>query len=252
MGNEGSKGGSSSVQMDIDSLSKESGFSREDIEKWLKDFKECAPSDKGLDKKNFVKACERIGLLNNISVLATQAVDKGDGTQVTMHMNQDEVKKDVIEVLWRVFDNDRNGRVDFRELLLGAAIVMKGTIDQKARALFNLHDANGDGTLTKDELQKSIKRTMKAGRKIIRASMKQLEHDLGKAHAYRTEKVSDEMAKDYFVKIIVEKIFSEADVDRNGTVSLEEFVAFAKRNPDTLKSLFQIAGDPIPPPPQTE
>jgi len=247
MGNEGSKD-AKEPQIDIESLAKENGFSHEELKRWLKDFKELAPDGKGLDKKNFGKACEKIGLFNNLNMLSTQAVDKGDGTQVTMHMNQEEVKKDVLEVLWRVFDSDKSGRVDFRELLLGAAIVMKGNIDQKARALFNLHDANGDGTLTKEELQKSIKRTMKAGRKIIRASMKQLEQDLGKAHAYRTEKVSDEMSKDYFVKIIVEKIFAEADADRSGTVSLEEFVAFAKKNPDTLKSLFQIAGDPIPPP----
>jgi len=235
--------------LDIPAIVNETGFSAEEVTNWIAEFKKVAPKDgKGFDKVSFPLGLQKVGLLDHLSTASTKTYEKRDGTRVTLQLNVEEVKRDLVETLWGIFDSDNSGRVEFRELLLGTAIVMKGDIAQKAKAMFNLHDADKSGTLTRDELHKSLQKTMRSLNKTVHASRKQLEHELGKAAAEHYAKVADQMASDQVIGAIVKKIFSEADTDNSGEVSLDEFVEFSKKNPETLKPLFQLGGEEVPPP----
>jgi Ca2+-binding EF-hand superfamily protein len=58
----------------------------------------------------------------------------------------------LIEQNWNAFDDDRDGRVSITEFLSAIAIMSHGTLQQKLRFVFNMYDADGNGTLDKDEL----------------------------------------------------------------------------------------------------
>ena len=55
-------------------------------------------------------------------------------------------------LLFKTFDADGNGVVDFAELASGLSILCGGSRDDKVAAAFELFDANGDGVITKEEM----------------------------------------------------------------------------------------------------
>ena len=58
--------------------------------------------------------------------------------------------------LFSMFDEDGNGLVSFAELGAGLAMLCGGSVDEKARAAFNLYDINGDGVITLDEMTRYL------------------------------------------------------------------------------------------------
>ena len=64
--------------------------------------------------------------------------------------------KNFAEHVFRNFDRDGNGRIDFREFLMAISIQQKGTKEEKLRWLFNMFDLDGTGTITHDELVELI------------------------------------------------------------------------------------------------
>jgi len=54
--------------------------------------------------------------------------------------------------LFKIFDRDGNGEVDFRELMLGLSIMTKGSQDERLEMCFRSYDLDNSGYLQKDEL----------------------------------------------------------------------------------------------------
>ena len=54
--------------------------------------------------------------------------------------------------VFRVFDTDKGGRLNFREFVTALSVMQKGDLDQRLKWAFALYDIRGTGTLTKDEL----------------------------------------------------------------------------------------------------
>ena len=56
--------------------------------------------------------------------------------------------------IFRTFDNNRDGLLDFKEFLLGLHITSGGTQDEKFAWLFNLYDQDGDGVIELSEMKR--------------------------------------------------------------------------------------------------
>uniref|UniRef100_H2Y667 EF-hand domain-containing protein n=1 Tax=Ciona savignyi TaxID=51511 RepID=H2Y667_CIOSA len=57
-----------------------------------------------------------------------------------------------VDHLFRTFDFNNDGYVNFREFVCGLSIATRGTPDEKLTWTFNVYDVNNDGTITLDEM----------------------------------------------------------------------------------------------------
>ncbi len=64
-----------------------------------------------------------------------------------------------IDVLFREFDVDSNGRCDFHELVQGLAALAHGSTSEKLDIMFEVFDLNSDGQLTVPEILRFVKRS---------------------------------------------------------------------------------------------
>jgi len=54
--------------------------------------------------------------------------------------------------VFRTFDSDNSGKIDFKEFLLAINITSAGKPEQKLEWAFQMYDVNGDGTIEPSEM----------------------------------------------------------------------------------------------------
>lgn len=113
------------------------------------------------------------------------------------------------EYVFRTFDTNHNGSIDFREFILALSITSQGNNTEKLEWAFGLYDINGNGSISRDEVLT-----------IVTALYRMVE-DRGHETAAAT----------------TEKIFSWLDRDHNGIISLTEFVQGSQKNPLVMSLL---------------
>ena len=59
--------------------------------------------------------------------------------------------------LFDAFDQDGNGRLDFRELFLGMSMLLSGSYEERLKCAFMMMDSNGTGRVSKDELARLLR-----------------------------------------------------------------------------------------------
>lgn len=64
------------------------------------------------------------------------------------------------EELFRTFDEDASGYLDFRELMIAMSFISKGDFEDKLRVCFDVYDSDKSGYLKDDELQTLIERIL--------------------------------------------------------------------------------------------
>lgn len=111
-----------------------------------------------------------------------------------------------LDRLFNVFDIDGNDSVDFVELSSGLSILCGGTQDEKVVAAFSLFDANGDGFITADEMQKYLASVFN----VLYETSPQTEQSM----------TIDAQLLAYYT---TQQAFTEADLNHDGLLSLEEF-----------------------------
>ncbi|XP_017269686.1 guanylyl cyclase-activating protein 2 [Kryptolebias marmoratus] len=122
---------------------------------------------------------------------------------------------DYAENMFRAFDKNGDNTIDFLEFVAALNLVFRGDLEHKLRWSFKVYDKDGNGYVDRSELRSiidSISR-IKRGSKT----------DVSEPHLTVDE--------------VVDRILDAVDVDRDGTVSMEEFIKGAQQDPWVLSML---------------
>ncbi|KAH3757964.1 hypothetical protein Pelo_10258 [Pelomyxa schiedti] len=144
------------------------------------------------------------------------------------------------ECLFNLFDSDHNGRISAKEFFGGLGVMARCDKQEKATLLFHACDQNGDGMVTIAEMKETMKRTISSARTMIQAQVKyHLTAQTGSVFgsSYICNLVSRMMALDEERNAV--SIF-ESDVNRDGTLSLQEWLTNYQSNA-ALQRFFEFA-----------
>jgi len=115
------------------------------------------------------------------------------------------------EHIFKAYDADESGTVDFKEFLCTLSVCSRGAIDDKLKWAFHLYDIDGNGYVTKQECVEIIKGIYKMRGLPIKSTQNSLS-------PMQT----------------VDEIFSKIDVDNDNQLSETEFIMGAKNEPAIL------------------
>jgi len=117
----------------------------------------------------------------------------------------------VVDEMFRVYDADKDGTIDFREFLVGLGASQRGTDDDKLRLAFQMFDADNSGYISNSEMHALIRAIYKA-----------------QAYGKYDEKVADTVGS---------LMFQQLDKNRDNKITLNEFVEGAKQDPSIARLL---------------
>jgi len=129
--------------------------------------------------------------------------------------------KMLVNQIFRIYDTDKNGFIDFREFLCVLSVIANGPSQAKLKLAFELYDQDGSGFISREEYES-----------ILMASL--LCQGIRKAACALTKNEGAEKNPD---RVTFERLDSNSD----NKVSFEEFEEYSKRDP-TLVGLMKLAG----------
>ncbi|XP_035999833.1 Kv channel interacting protein 3b, calsenilin isoform X2 [Fundulus heteroclitus] len=116
--------------------------------------------------------------------------------------------------LFNAFDIDRNGSIRFEDFVIGLSVLLRGSVTEKLNWAFNLYDINKDGYITKEEML---------------AIMKSIYDMMGR---YTYPCVRDDAPSEH-----VDKFFQKMDKNRDGVVTIEEFIETCQKDENIMNSM---------------
>ncbi|KAM6986904.1 calsenilin-like [Aplochiton taeniatus] len=116
--------------------------------------------------------------------------------------------------LFNAFDIDRNGSIRFEDFVIGLSVLLRGSVPEKLRWAFNLYDINKDGYITKEEML---------------AIMTSIYDMMGRCTSpcLREDAPSEH----------VDKFFQKMDRNRDGVVTIEEFIETCQKDENIMASM---------------
>jgi len=169
---------------DVSQLLHSTDLSEQEIKEFHKDFLKTYPKGR-LTKQDVAK-------------LYKKTYPKGDPAAV-------------VDELFRVYDSDKDGTVDFREFLVGIGAAQHATEEQKLKLAFQIFDADASGYISNSEMHALIRAIYKA-----------------QAYGKYDEKVADTVGS---------LMFQQMDKNRDNKITLNEFVEGAKNDPSVARLL---------------
>lgn len=116
--------------------------------------------------------------------------------------------------VFNTFDQDHNGSISFEEFVMGLSVLARGSLHEKLQWAFSLYDINGDGIITKDEMLDIVSAI----------------YDM--MGRFAEPSVDEHTAKEH-----VERVFQKMDTNRDGVISIEEFMDTCRRDDAISKSM---------------
>ncbi|XP_067105079.1 guanylyl cyclase-activating protein 2-like [Osmerus mordax] len=119
------------------------------------------------------------------------------------------------ESMFRAFDKNGDNTIDFLEFVAALNLVFRGDLEHKLRWSFKVYDKDGNGYVDRKELRSIID------------------------SIYRIKKTSmrNQGEQQLSVEEVCERILRTVDVDGDGHITLEEFIAGAQQEPWILNML---------------
>ncbi|XP_067103413.1 A-type potassium channel modulatory protein KCNIP1 isoform X2 [Osmerus mordax] len=116
--------------------------------------------------------------------------------------------------LFNAFDSAHSGSIKFEDFVTALSILLRGSVREKLQWTFNLYDINKDGYINKEEMTD-----------IVRAI-----YDMMGKYTYPALKTDAP-------KLHVEAFFQKMDKNRDGVVTLDEFILSCQEDENIMKSL---------------
>ncbi|XP_077442486.1 calsenilin-like isoform X1 [Vanacampus margaritifer] len=116
--------------------------------------------------------------------------------------------------LFNAFDSDRSGAIRFEDFVLGLSVLLRGSVPEKLRWAFNLYDINKDGYITKEDML---------------AIMTSIYDMMGR---YTLPSVREDSPYEH-----VEKFFQKMDRNRDGMVTMDEFIETCQKDESIMSSM---------------
>ena len=126
------------------------------------------------------------------------------------------------EHVFRTFDANKDGHIDFREFVCSLSITSRGSLEEKLQWAFKVYDIDEDGFITRKEMLE-----------IVKAIYKMSRHNSLSHHLTVSEDASTAEER-------VDDIIKELDKNMDGKLSEKEFVEGSKNNPAIVGKLLQI------------
>merc|ERR1712228_679180 len=170
---------------DLDFLVSNTHYSADIITDWYKGFKQDCP-DGRLTPVKFVDIYKMF-------------FPSGNAEQFCDHV-------------FRTFDTDKNGYIDFKEFLLAIDVTSAGTPEEKLKWAFRMYDVDGNGMIDQEEMTKIV----------------QAIYDMLGAGAVKPTDTAEERAKN---------IFNRMDENNDGSLTEEEFLKGCLQDDELSKML---------------
>ncbi|CAK5121553.1 unnamed protein product [Meloidogyne enterolobii] len=169
----------------IKTLATQTYFTEKEIKQWHKGFKRDCPN----------------GLLTEVGFqkIYKQFFPQGDPS-------------DFASFIFKVFDENKDGAIEFHEFVRALSITSRGTLEEKLGWAFKLYDIDRDGFIKRNEME------------LIVGSIYKM---LGNSLKLPEEESTPEKR--------VDKIFSTMDKNRDAQLTLEEFIEGAKSDQYEIK-----------------
>ncbi|XP_075934831.1 guanylyl cyclase-activating protein 2-like [Anarhichas minor] len=129
-----------------------------------------------------------------------------------INRNSTEEESAYMENLFRSFDINQDGKLDFMEYVAAVHLVLRGKLEDKLRWSFKVYDRDGNGCLDRQEVRHIVK--------II----------------YTIKKHNDPSISGD-IDDICDRLFDVVDKNNDSQISLEEFIEGAERDPWVMDQL---------------
>ncbi|KAF7702282.1 hypothetical protein HF521_001565 [Silurus meridionalis] len=116
--------------------------------------------------------------------------------------------------LFNAFDLGHNGSIKFEDFVTALSILLRGSTQEKLQWTFNLYDINKDGYITKEEMTDIVSAI----------------YDMMGKHTYPVLRTDTP-------KQHVDAFFQKMDKNRDGVVTLDEFILSCQEDENIMRSL---------------
>ncbi|XP_061192043.1 neurocalcin homolog [Saccostrea echinata] len=163
----------------IADLRKQTDFTEKEIQQWYQDFIKDWP-------KGYLT-------LDEFEKMYIGFFPKGDASKFARHV-------------FRAFDVNDDGHVDFREFICGFSATLRGTVEQKLKWAFKIYDADKNGFISKSEMKDII------------------------SAIHRIAGTMTDTGNEQSIQQKIEQVFQQMDKNHDEQISLDEFLESASKD----------------------